>query len=646
MARPEQSGPNRKGKKRSISADAGFRSFGLDPPTFSEKLFEKPTYDVSTVSRKNSGMSLLRRLALLFTRSDLMTIGILVLLMMLNALLETFGIGMLYPYVAVLQDPAKIHHSAYLSAIYGGFGFESERSFSIAMSGGLLAIFILKAFFSLYMTNFQLRFIYAKQLELGQGLFTRYLYQPYAFFLAANASTLIGNLTTSVVHVCSGIIEATLSLSAEAIVLTVLVIFLVYISPAFSLAAMVFIAAFSLIFFRLVKPSIARYGFEYDEKWKAMLRVTNEGISAAKEVQMLARQQFFIDTYDRESRVFAWAIRRYSLLRQLPRFSLETGAVAAMVLFAVVALLTGGLEKELFSVLAVFAVATIRIVPSMNRVLQAGNAISFYWPAINVVARGLIGEAAPATDGRKIVAEFRFRRTLSVSIKSFDYPTNPHFRLKDINLVIQQGRTVAFIGRSGSGKTTLIDLILGFFPDFRGEIAVDGYNIKDHLSAWRRRVGYIPQNLYLRDDTITRNVAFGIPDRDIDTKQVRRAVTLAGLDHVIEAQSQGLDTIVGDRGIRLSGGERQRIGIARALYHDPDLLVLDEATSALDNETERQIVDSIIGLSPAKTIIIVAHRLSTVRRCDVVFLMHDGQIIDRGPLAQITERHSEFAIAQ
>ena len=360
---------------------------------------------------------------------------------------------------------------------------------------------------------------------------------------------------------------------------------------------------------------------------------------------MLGRQEFFIDVYDRESRRYAWAVRRYSLLSQLPRFSLETGAVAGMVLFAVFAMLSGGLEKELFSVLAVFAVATIRIVPSINRILQAGNAISFYWPAIHLIAGGLMSNTARAGDGQKVGPELPFRRTLSISIKSFDYPANPHFRLKEINLVIQRGQTVAFIGRSGSGKTTLIDLILGFFPEFHGEIAVDGCDIRNHIAAWRRRIGYIPQNLYVCDDTITHNVAFGVPDRDIDIKQVRRAVSLAGLDHVIRAQPEGLETIVGDRGIRLSGGERQRIGIARALYNDPDLLVLDEATSALDNETERQIVDSIVGLSPAKTVIIIAHRLSTVRHCDDVFLMRDGQIIDRGPLDQITERHSEFAIS-
>ena len=244
-------------------------------------------------------MSSLRNLGSLFTRFDRVTLGVLVLLMVLSGLLEVFGIGMLFPYVAILQDPSKIAQSTYLSAIYRELGFKSDRSFSIAMSGTLLAVFLAKGFFSLWMTNFQLRFIYAKQSELGQSLLTRYLSQPYAFFLSANTSTLIGNLTTSVSQVCSGVMHSVLSMIAEAIVLAGLVIFLVYLSPTFSLLAMLFVSALSIMFFRLVKPNISRYASENDEKSKAMIRVVNEGISAAKEVQVLARQQFFIDVYVR-----------------------------------------------------------------------------------------------------------------------------------------------------------------------------------------------------------------------------------------------------------------------------------------------------------------------------------------------------------
>ena len=236
----------------------------------------------------------------------------------------------------------------------------------------------------------------------------------------------------------------------------------------------------------------------------------------------------------------------------------------------------------------------------------------------------------------------RLRDTLAVSIKSFKYPGNSLFCLKDICFSVRKGQTVAFIGHSGSGKTTLIDLILGLFPEFEGEITVDGRDIRGNIRTWQEQIGYIPQKLYLLDDTITRNVALGIPDSEINIERVKQAVTLAGLDGVIQTQWAGLETIVGDRGIRLSGGEQQRIGIARALYHDPDLLVLDEATSALDVDTERQIVNSILKLSPAKTVMIIAHRLSTVSQCDCVFLMSAGQIINSGPFTQIVKRGSEF----
>ncbi len=234
------------------------------------------------------------------------------------------------------------------------------------------------------------------------------------------------------------------------------------------------------------------------------------------------------------------------------------------------------------------------------------------------------------------------RERLSIRVERFAYPGGGDFGLRAVHIEIGRGESVALIGRSGSGKTTLIDLILGLFPDFEGEIRADGTDIRSLGARWQRRIGYIPQSIYLSDDTVLRNVAFGVPEEEISLVEVERAVKLAGLNEVVEALPKGLETIVGDDGIRLSGGERQRIGIARALYHDPDLLVLDEATSALDNETESRIVDSILGLSPAKTILVVAHRLSTVKRCDRVYLVADGRIIDEGSFEELAFRHPGF----
>ncbi len=545
------------------------------------------------------------------------------------------------PYGVILQDPSKVAGNTYITWIYRAFGFRSDQAFLIAISIGLLSIFLAKGVFSLWITNFQFRFINAKQTQLGQALLLRYFSWPYALFLSSNPSILIGNLTTTLQRLCDSITQM-LALIAETIALLGLSIFLIYVSPGFSLLAIAFVVTLSIFFVRILKPSIARYALDYDQRVKGMIRVVNEGMSAVKEIQVLGRKQFFVDSYGRESRSYARAARRYALLMQMPRIVLEAAAAGCMVLFAVSIIISGGFQGESLSVLAVFAVVTIRILPSAQRILQATNAISFLRPSIDAITRELTGSVKRAAEGENSGLQLRLRETLAVSIRSFKYPGNTQFRLKDICFSVQKGQTVAFIGHSGSGKTTLIDLILGLFPEFEGTITVDGCDIRDNIRTWQGQIGYIPQKLYLLDDTITRNVALGIPDSEINMARVKRAITLAGLDGVIQTQWGGLDTIVGDRGVRLSGGEQQRIGIARALYHDPDLLILDEATSALDVDTESQIVDSILRLSPSKTVMIIAHRLSTVSQCDCVFVMSGGQIIDSGPFTQIVKQGSEF----
>jgi ABC-type multidrug transport system fused ATPase/permease subunit len=586
-------------------------------------------------------MDAIKRFSSLFTLPERATLAVLVLLLILNGILEVFGIGLLLPYGIILQDPSKATRLSYINWIYKAFGFRSDQAFLIAMSIGLLGIFLAKGVFSLWITNFQFRFIHAKQTQLGQALLLRYFSWPYALFLSANTSILIGNLTTTLQRLCDSIAQM-LALIAETIVLVGLSIFLVYVSPGFSLLAIAFVGALSIFFVRILKPSIARYALDYDQRMKSMIRVVNEGMSAVKEIQVLGREQFFVDSYGRQSRSYTRAARRYTLLMQMPRIVLEAAAAGCMILFAVSIILTGGFQGESLSVLGVFAVVTIRILPSAQRILQAVNAISFFRPSVDAITSELAGSSNRVRAHENTDLELRFRETLAVSIKSFKYPGNSHFCLKDICFSIQKGQTVAFIGHSGSGKTTLIDLILGLFPEFEGNITVDGRDIRDNIRTWQEQIGYIPQKLYLLDDTITRNVALGIPDSEINIERVKQAVTLAGLDGVIQSQRAGLETIVGDRGIRLSGGEQQRIGIARALYHDPDLLVLDEATSALDVDTERQIVDSILKLSPSKTVMIIAHRLTTVSQCDCVFLMSGGQITDSGPFNQIVKQGSEL----
>jgi ABC-type bacteriocin/lantibiotic exporter with double-glycine peptidase domain len=578
----------------------------------------------------------------LFTVAERAKLGILVVLIVVGGFLEVFGVGILFPYVAILQDPSRIAQMNYIGTLYHWLNLASDQAFIVGMSIGLLALFCFKAFFTIFLANYQLRLVNDIQTQLGQKLMARYLRSPYEFFLSTNTATLIGNLTTSVVQLSSGVVLSSLLLTAELVSFLGLLTFLVWLSPAFSLIAFIFATAMAFTFLSVIRTRVAHYARENDVRWKAMIRKVNEALNGVKEIKVLGRGQYFIDAYSRESRALAFAVRRYSVLSQVPRVALETSAVAMLVAFAVFTIARDHAGADVFPILAVFAAATVRIVPNVNRIIQAWNSISFQKPAIAIVVSSLGGAPEMAEPVREPFATSPLQRNLKLSVKSFSHSGNWHFQLRDIEVNIERGEKIAIVGHSGSGKSTLMDLMLGLFPKFDGTLVVDGVDCRGREATWQRTIGYVPQSVVMIDDSIRRNVAFGIEDANIDADAVIRAISLAGLKRVVDTQPAGLDTVIGDRGIRLSGGERQRIGIARALYSDPALLILDEATSALDNQTERQIVDAILALSPTKTIVIIAHRLSSVKLCDRVYLMNAGRIVDSGSFDEIAIRHPDF----
>lgn len=579
----------------------------------------------------------------LFTVPERAKLGTLVVLIAVGGFLEVFGVGVLFPYVAILQDPGRIAQTNYLGTLYRWLNVGSDQAFIVLMSVGLLALFCFKALFTISLANYQVKFVNDIQTQLGRRLLAHYIRSPYEFFLSANTANLIGNLTTSVAQLSSGVIQSALMLTAELVSFLGLLAFLVWLSPVFSLIAFIFAGTMALTFLGVVRGRVAQYAKENDTRWKAMIRRVSEALNAVKEIKVLGREQYFVEAYNRETRAFALAGRRYSVLSQLPRIGLETSAVIMLVAFALFTLANDrAAAADLFPVLAVFAAATVRIVPSVNRIIQAWNSISFYKPAVTIIVSAIGTAPEKAAPAREPVAPLPLRQSLKLSVKSFAYSGNPHFQLRDIELTIRRGEKVAIVGHSGSGKSTLMDVMLGLFPAFDGSLVVDGFDCRGHEAAWQCSIGYIPQSVFMIDDSLARNVAFGIEEAATDAKAIARAVSLAGLERVVKNQAAGLDTVIGDRGIRLSGGERQRIGIARALYHDPALLILDEATSALDNQTERQVVDSILALSPAKTVIIIAHRLSSVKLCDRVYLMSGGRIVDTGSFDDIAARHPDF----
>lgn len=585
----------------------------------------------------------------LLTADQKAKLGALIVLTVISGFLDVFSIGALFPYVALIENPDRAIKMKYLGDLYLWLNVDAQ-SFIIAVSAALLLLFCIRGFFALWLTNFQLKFVNDARTRFGRRLLRRYMNGPYELFLKTNTSTLTANLTSSLSEMCGGAMASGLALIAESIAFLGLIAVLVYLNPVFSIVALVFVGGIGAIFSFVVRKRIAQYGREHDTRWKAMLRTVSETLSAAKEIRVLGRTSYFVEAYLQQSNHFDLAQRRNAILSQLPRVTLEAFAVGALVCFSVIAIVSGRLEGQLFPILAVFAAATVRIVPSLSRIIQALNIINYYKPSIAIILPMLQPQPTPEpepepADDKPSIA-LALNREIRIIVRSFSFPDNPYFRLKDIALSIKRGEKVAIVGPSGSGKSTLMDVLLGLFPKFDGDILVDGVSRRGDVKAWQHSVGFIPQNVYLLDDSIKRNVAFGLADKDIDLQAVQHAVSLAGLERVVKTQAEGLNTVVGDRGIRISGGERQRIGIARALYHDPSILILDEATSALDNQTERQVVDSILALSPAKTVIIIAHRLSSVTLCDRVYLMSGGSIVDNGSFQEIAQRHPDFVNPQ
>lgn len=579
---------------------------------------------------------------LLFDKRDRGRLVLLAILTIMNGFSEFASIGILVPYVAVIQDPETIRRSHLFALLPNALRFAPENTLLLGLSGVVFVVFLIKSGFSLFVTFAQNRFVTGKQARLAAQLLDRMSSQPYSYFLARNSSELLSTLVHAVTNFCHGVVQSSLTLVSEGVVIAGLASVLVVVNLRVLLAAVGLMGLLWLVSRVVVRPRVARYGAAHALHWAGMLRVANEAIGAAKDIKVLGCRPYFVERYRFEFVSAGSAITRNATLSQVPRVSMEVVAIGALTGFAAVTMLMGSSKERIVPVLAAFAVAAVRLLPSAARVLSAWNTIAFNRSHIRDLVEALTEGPIEDVDIEGRLERRPVEREVRIAIRHFAYPSNPQFQIVGLDVSIPRGSIVAFIGHSGSGKSTVVDLLLGLHPSYDGSITADGLEIREDLFGWRRRIGYIPQTIYVRDDTFVRNIAFGVPDEEIDLAQVRRVAEAAGLSSVIDSQPRGLETMLGDRGVRLSGGERQRVGIARALYHEPEILVMDEATSALDNQTEARIVDSIAKLAGAKTIVVIAHRLTTVRACDVVYLMEAGRVTDQGKFSEIEARHPDF----
>ena len=573
-------------------------------------------------------MQVVKELSYIFDKKNKVKLLFLFILILGSAFLELVGVSAIMPLVNIIVDSTSIYNNQVYYAIYNYFGMNNEKQFVMLMTISLIFVYIIKNIYIVIMYYFQFGFTYNYQRSLAVRLTNCYMKQPYVFHLSKNVAELQRNVIDDVTMFFQAVLGI-IQFITEILVSLLLVAYLLYIDKSITLAIMIFLLFFAIAYLKLFKNKSVKWGEEnrytnvIRNKW---IRQSFEGI---KEIKIVNREQFFIDKVDKYYKAFANATKKQQLISNIPRPLFEAACVTAF-LSAITIKIAKGVNLNYFlPVISAFAIAAFRLLPSFGRLTTAVNTIAFNYPAVNALYNDLYEADKFNYKDEHIESdvELSFNHEISVNNLTFKYPSSEKTILDNVSLCIPKNKSVAIIGASGSGKTTLVDVILGILQPISGSVMTDGIDIYSNINKWHEYIGYIPQMIYLMDDTIRNNVLFGFTD-DIDNEEkVWKALEEAQLKSFVEELEDGLDTVIGERGVRLSGGQRQRIGIARALYNDPKILVLDEATSAIDNETENAVMEAIDGLHGRKTMIVIAHRLSTIKNCDIVYRVEDGKVI-------------------
>lgn len=547
------------------------------------------------------------------------------------ALLQVVGIASVLPFLALVTDPTVVETNALLSRVYDLLGFASLRSFLVFAGVGALALLIVSNGFTAFVEWLLLRYSWNLNHDLSVKLLREYLAKPYVFFLDRNTSSLATNILSEAKQAVRGFVLAALQLLSRGIVTLFVLALLVSLYPLLALMTFGFLGAAYGITFLFVRRGMAESGRLRSQADRARFQAASEALSGIKDIRILGREEPFLRRFARHSRVYEKQMARQQVIASVPRYAFETIAFGGMLLIVLVLLLRGQGVQDIVPTLGVFAFATMRLLPALQSLFAALTALRFSTPSIDVLHRDLEALGRRPQPSRP-AAPLPFRESIELRNVRFTYPGAPKPVLDGFDLRIEANTTVGLVGATGSGKTTTVDILLGLLEPEEGQLLVDGVPItEENRRAWQANLGYVPQQIYLADDTIAANIAFGVRPEEIDMAAVERAARLANVhDFIVSELPDGYETVVGERGVRLSGGQRQRLGIARALYHDPKVLVFDEATSALDNVTEESIFRAVSELGKSKTIVMIAHRMSTVRGCDVIYVLDRGAVQAQG----------------
>jgi len=576
----------------------------------------------------------------------------LLLAILIMGLMETAGIASIMPFLAVLGNPGIIQTNVLLSKVYSVSAVENQTQFLYLLGFGVLMVLICSNSFSAFTNWLLLRFIYFQGHELSCRLFGQYLARPYSFFLNHNSSELIKNIISEVHRVIVGILTPLMQMISRTIIAMCIIVFLIAMDPLLAVMVLTICGGSYVAVYMVARKKLAERGKITTRTQSQRFKLTGEAFGGIKDLKLLNRESYYLDRYQTPSHDFALSEATGQAITILPKYALETIVFGGMVLIMLYLI---GFKEEMnrvVPILGLYAFAGYRLMPGFNQIFQGSSQIRYHSAALDVIHDHMHNKSASESEtksAKQTGTLIPFEKEISLKNICYSYQGTDTSVINDLSISVRVNSSIGIVGTTGSGKSTLIDIILGLLEIETGQFIIDEAEIDSHnMKLWQKNIGYVPQHIYLADDTVVRNIAFGIPDEKIDQSAVIQAANIANIhDFVSKELPQGYDTNLGERGVRLSGGQRQRIGIARALYSDPKVLILDEATSALDGVTENAVMNAIRKLAGSKTIIMIAHRITTVKECDTIFVIEKGKIIANGSYDELITSSEQFrAIAK
>jgi ATP-binding cassette, subfamily B, bacterial PglK len=590
-------------------------------------------------------LNVVKKILFLLTKKERRQLLWLSMGIMLMAILEVAGIASIMPFMAVVSNPEVIETNQWINLAFQIGGFNSTNGFLIFLGFVVLFIIIISNAFKATMIWLENKFVFGVTCNMSQRLFSHYLNQPFSFFLNHNTQILGKNFLMEVIQFVGNVLKPTTEIFSKLVVALFIFILLLYVDPLLTIIIIAVLGFAYYFLYSLVQRKLERLGKERFDANSQRFKIAGEAFGGIKDLKVLGRESFFLDNFSIHAKQVAKTVTVQQTISQLPRFVMEALSFGGILVIILYFLMIRGSVGQSLPIIALYAFAGYRLMPSLQSIFSSATTLRF-----NIAVIDSIRESFSEMNEERLHRKFQSLDPLPIHDEirldniTFNYPGNTVPVIEDLNLTFKKNVNVGFVGATGSGKTTTVDIILGLLKPQKGCLKIDGIPLTPkNLQRWQLNLGYVPQHIFLCDDTVAANIAFGISPAEIDMNAVARAARIANLhDFVITELPKGYLTEVGERGVRLSGGQRQRIGIARALYHNPEVLIMDEATSSLDGITEESVIQAIRNLAGKKTIITIAHRLTTLRDCEVIYVMDKGRIVEQGAFEDLSRTSTRF----